>query len=1200
MLLNCVLDDSILHSISELLKEYAKLPQHQAELEVRIQTSDGDKVSNGVNESIFKTWKKRLDYQAPHVEQSNDVIKTKQTKYYDLRCITPAHTNAQPTFERKYKMSQFNTDFHLISEYIPRRNKRGSMEPSAFQTLPVRVALAHEKPTDSSEYVSTNSPEQTRTRMRTSYFFPKHSSKHPDYLVRLDFTETYFDRQKLYQVEIEFLQHVQDLQMFQMLFQKGLDPLLPNLHTIFSPSAYNPYSKLIVNRGIAPINIQTKHIKTGLFQYWVTNKLDGVAYTLFILTVNGKLVSLLKNDSDCWFLNSFDPANQPQLQNLFSLSGTEIRVEVAHKNKLFMFDIFTHNNLPTSQKFEQRLEVMKSLESLLQLVIGEQYQIELKLFDKGDQKEFNVCQAIEKIGAIVQQDVSHNDGIILQPDNTSQAALKWKFQDKISIDFLFVKSHQDKDKTVYVLHSCSGRDRSNEPFFVNDSQKPAILAFPDSAKWKAENNYPYNSLDGMVIECGWNATLKKFYAMKIRWDKSYPNNTQVAHDTLFDMINERTISKLIQEIRQAQNCISPSSSSSNLFQAMNGAQQEDEKTKLVRIDERIRNDLFPDAHQIQDQMITNVGLYSIAKPKHANMITKYILSFHSQAKSIVDATAGCGGNTLSFMKHFQTVIAVEKDDCTIQALNKNISLYQSLYKSKVASFHCSITEYLSKWQSVSKQYPNIDVVYMDPPWGGIGHSKQQNQRTYMLDETPMTDIVVNMLQHVPVVVLRVSKNIKLAEFQATLHLYDFHQEDFDFCWLLFVSQKGFGFKKMREENNRLKRELILKWCDGGSTQGKSVLDLGSGKGGDLFKYKDANVYRLVCVEPASKNIDELRQRLANSPRQFAKMQISLIHDKAENVDLKQEQFDVISMFYVLTFFFKSEALLDKITSMIGAHLKNGGVFIGSMMVGTPLQHLLQSGPFSGKYLNIKQNFVPDSRYGHEIEIDLKHTQTATQQNEYLIHFDLLCQKLAKHGLYLYDTSYPQFASFSEDETFISKLNMNFVFMKGIFPARLPTALATSQNFRVPSLVGANNSLFGALLDHEHQFSFHNFHAFLEQAEPYIVVAIQNQMDEWCKQLKQFLLSSLDLQTFLSSGLADHLDSAELVLKEYYNLLHKLIHPDAFIDLSIAALIPCLLHISLEVYNVDTSQIHTFMSSEEAPIVRLAFLSPNRFELILQP
>ena len=84
-------------------------------------------------------------------------------------------------------------------------------------------------------------------------------------------------------------------------------------------------------------------------------------------------------------------------------------------------------------------------------------------------------------------------------------------------------------------------------------------------------------------------------------------------------------------------------------------------------------------------------------------------------------------------------------------------------------------------------------------------------------------------------------------------------------------------EEYREYQNNIKRSLIEKYC-----KDKAVLDLGSGRGGDLGKYDASKVSHLWCIEPNVKNYTELLRRL--SERKGMKRKTTLIKTVAQDTE----------------------------------------------------------------------------------------------------------------------------------------------------------------------------------------------------------------------------------------------------------------------------------------------------------------------------
>lgn len=172
----------------------------------------------------------------------------------------------------------------------------------------------------------------------------------------------------------------------------------------------------------------------------------------------------------------------------------------------------------------------------------------------------------------------------------------------------------------------------------------------------------------------------------------------------------------------------------------------------------------------------SVGKYSISRPDDAtfirNLISYYCMRinlFDSQI-TVTDATAGVGGNTISFLSLFKYVNAVEFDSKRSTMLTNNITVYD--FPS---------TKYTVLNDSYINVYKNLTqhVVFIDPPWGGKGYRKKPNI-TLELGGVPLEQLVTDIFAHTStkIVVLKVPTNYNVAYFQETIsHSVDIHMAE---------------------------------------------------------------------------------------------------------------------------------------------------------------------------------------------------------------------------------------------------------------------------------------------------------------------------------------------------------------------------------------------------------------------------------------
>ena len=238
-----------------------------------------------------------------------------------------------------------------------------------------------------------------------------------------------------------------------------------------------------------------------------------------------------------------------------------------------------------------------------------------------------------------------------------------------------------------------------------------------------------------------------------------------------------------------------------------------------------------------------------------------------------------------------------------------------------------------------------------------------------------------------------------------------------------LAQEG-QCKYIRLQNNRIKKELILKY-----TANKTVLDIGSGKGGDLAKFKEAKTADVTMIEPNKTNFDELLERLKTKYVQGVAHNVGI--EELANPQLITDKFDVVTSFFSFTFFFDNEKHLDLVLDVIASRVEKNGMFVGTCVFGEELYKLLKTtDEIKNNCFSIKRLERTDSPFGNKIEFDLYGTQTATKQVEYLVFFSVLSEKLAKRGFTLVENKkFPPNAKFSDEEAMLISFCRSFVFKK---------------------------------------------------------------------------------------------------------------------------------------------------------------------------
>jgi predicted RNA methylase len=183
---------------------------------------------------------------------------------------------------------------------------------------------------------------------------------------------------------------------------------------------------------------------------------------------------------------------------------------------------------------------------------------------------------------------------------------------------------------------------------------------------------------------------------------------------------------------------------------------------------QMQSKLFPyvkDKTKVQDLKIDEESVCYISTRDYAEKISA-IIGHHLQKAGIknsnaviTDATAGVGGNTISFGQHFKSVIAIEIDKLRSEYLSNNIKVFK-LDNITVINDDC--TKILDK-------IDNHNVVFLDPPWGGRSykdHSYLKLQISNASIELLCNDMLnKNIMKKVPeLIILKLPTNYNIPYF----------------------------------------------------------------------------------------------------------------------------------------------------------------------------------------------------------------------------------------------------------------------------------------------------------------------------------------------------------------------------------------------------------------------------------------------------
>ena len=243
-----------------------------------------------------------------------------------------------------------------------------------------------------------------------------------------------------------------------------------------------------------------------------------------------------------------------------------------------------------------------------------------------------------------------------------------------------------------------------------------------------------------------------------------------------------------------------------------------------------------------------------------------------------------------------------------------------------------------------------------------------------------------------------------------------------------------NFSRLRLFHNQVKRDLLKKYL----RSGDDLVDFGSGRGGDVRKWAELNLRRVLAVEPDSdkkseSHIPELKKRVAELKSktkiivgEYGAEESAQIYQDLEDNEMTPK---VFSAFFCLTFFSNIEGNYEQLLETIKL-IPDNGVFVGTVLNGKKVESYLadskdKSYREGGLFMKLK---------GEKLSIKIKGSMV--DYTEYLFDFDQFSKDMSKLGFKCIsreslDRTYNEsfYQKMSEAEQFFSDLNIAFAFQK---------------------------------------------------------------------------------------------------------------------------------------------------------------------------
>jgi 16S rRNA G966 N2-methylase RsmD len=175
----------------------------------------------------------------------------------------------------------------------------------------------------------------------------------------------------------------------------------------------------------------------------------------------------------------------------------------------------------------------------------------------------------------------------------------------------------------------------------------------------------------------------------------------------------------------------------------------------------------------------DVSLYSITRQDIANKMTTILtkLRYITTKSLILDATACIGGNSYSFAKTFDKVIAVEIDERRCEMLKHNLGLFQVGHKVSVQHDDCI--------KFISNSDTFYDIIFFDPPWGGTEYINKSVINLYLNDK-PILGWLPELEKKAKYVCIKVPLNFDFALLKNIKYKYKVY-DDFYRMRLIIIS-----------------------------------------------------------------------------------------------------------------------------------------------------------------------------------------------------------------------------------------------------------------------------------------------------------------------------------------------------------------------------------------------------------------------------
>jgi SAM-dependent methyltransferase len=238
---------------------------------------------------------------------------------------------------------------------------------------------------------------------------------------------------------------------------------------------------------------------------------------------------------------------------------------------------------------------------------------------------------------------------------------------------------------------------------------------------------------------------------------------------------------------------------------------------------------------------------------------------------------------------------------------------------------------------------------------------------------------------------------------------------------------------MRKYHNYIKKTLLDYYTSVSKSKAISLLDLASGKGGDLHKWLANNkIIKVLGFDIDDDSVKEARKRLGSKDKKVNKSFEFFTKDLSKG-SLDIGKFDIITSHFAFHYFFKNIKDLNTVIKTIDNSSFPGTFFTMTVLEAKNVRTMSEK----GIDITIPDQTKTKSSTGNSILVHIKNTVLDTPTIEYLVDEKFLIKKMEGISFKLIDkVSFKNFPGhekytkvMSETEKKYSFMNTAYTFVK---------------------------------------------------------------------------------------------------------------------------------------------------------------------------